>query len=200
MSYDPNSPDPPPGDAPPPGGGPPPGPPPGAPPPPGYEQPGTGQAAGAPQQGYPQPGYPQPGGYPPGAYGGGYGQPVGVVPPSLDGAAYNKALVILLTIITCGLFGIYWTYRTNEDLKAYNGDGLGGGLGIVIYLLLSIVLMFTIPSEIEKMYQRDGRESPVNPMLGLWFLLPIIGNIIWYLKVQDALNDFWLSKGSQPAA
>ena len=35
------------------------------------------------------------------------------------------------------------------------------------------------------MYQRDGRESPVSPMLGL-VSLPIIGNIIWYLKVQDA--------------
>jgi hypothetical protein len=183
MSYEEPNDDaqPPPGDRPPP--------PSSAPPgyqPPGYQQPPYQQQPG----GYP----PQAGGYPPGY------QPVGVVPPSLDGVAYNKGLVILLTIITCGLFGIYWTYRTNEDLKAYNGDGLGGGLGVVIFLLLSVVLMFTIPAEIEKMYQRDGRESPVSPMLGLWFLLPIIGNIIWYVKVQDALNDFWLSKGSQPAA
>jgi Domain of unknown function (DUF4234) len=183
MSYQDPNPAEPPEDRPPPPGGPPPGtPPPGAQQPdyapPGYQQPGS---------------YPAAGGYPPGY------QPVGVVPPSLDGVAYNKGLVILLTIITCGLFGIYWTYRTNEDLKAYNGDGLGGGLGIVIFLLLSVVLMFTIPAEVEKMYQRDGRESPVSPMLGLWFLLPIIGNIIWYLKVQDALNDFWLSKGAQPA-
>jgi hypothetical protein len=161
-----------------------------------YEEPNDAQPPPGDQP--PPPGAPPPGYQPPGYQQPGY-QPVGVVPPSLDGVAYNKGLVILLTIITCGLFGIYWTYRTNEDLKAYNGDGLGGGLGIVIYLLLSVVLMFTIPAEVEKMYQRDGRESPVSPMLGLWFLLPIIGNIIWYVKVQDALSDFWLSKGSQPA-
>ena len=95
--------------------------------------------------------------------------------------------------------GGFWTYRTNEDLKRYNGDGLGGVLGIVIYLLISIVLMFTIPNEIEKMYQRDGRQSPISTVWGLWFLLPIIGNIIWYVKVQRVLNEFWASKGSPQA-
>ena len=122
--------------------------------------------------------------------------PQGIVPSEVTGPYYSKGLVILLMIVTCGIWGIFWTYRTNEDLKKYNGDGIGGVLGIVIYLLLSVVLMFTIPNEIEKMYQRDGRESPVSTVWGLWFLLPIIGNIIWYVKVQSALNEFWVSKGA----
>lgn len=122
------------------------------------------------------------------------------MPASVDGAYYSVGLVILLTIVTCGIWGILWTYRTNEDLKEYNRDGLGGVLGIVIYLLLAVVLMFTIPSEIKHMYERDGRESPVEPLWGLWFLLPIIGNIIWYVKVQNALNEFWVSKGARDAA
>ena len=120
------------------------------------------------------------------------------MPQSVGGAYYSPWLVILLEIVTCGIWGIFWTYRTNEDLKKYNGDGLGGVLGLVIYILLAVVLMFTIPSEIEKMYQRDGRESPVSPLWGLWVLLPIIGNIIWYLKVQSSLNEFWISKGARP--
>ncbi len=124
--------------------------------------------------------------------------PTGRVPPRLGGAFYSPGLVILLMIVTIGIWGFFWTYRTSEDLKKYNGDGLGGVLAIVIYLLLSIVLMFTIPNEIKNMYERDGRQAPVSAVWGLWFLLPIIGNIIWYLKVQSALNDFWLSKGAQP--
>ena len=106
--------------------------------------------------------------------------------------------MILLYFVTCGIWGLLWTYRTSEDLKKYNGEGLGGVLGVVLYLLLFPVLMFTIPDEIQKAFQRDGRESPVSPLLGLWFLLPIIGNIIWYLKVQSALNEFWISKGARP--
>jgi hypothetical protein len=124
--------------------------------------------------------------------------PVGQVPPRLGGVYYSAGLVILLTIVTLGVWGALWTYRTSEDLKRYNGDGLGGVLGVVIYILLSIVLMFTIPNEIEKMYTRDGRQSPISAVWGLWFLLPLIGNIIWYLKVQRTLNEFWLSKGAQP--
>jgi hypothetical protein len=120
------------------------------------------------------------------------------VPERLGGAYYSPGLVILLMIVTLGIWGIFWTYRTNEDLRRYKGDGLGGVLGIVLYLLLSIVLMFTIPDEIQKMYERDGRQSPVSAVWGLWFLLPLIGHIIWYVKVQHALNDFWSSKGAQP--
>jgi hypothetical protein len=135
----------------------------------------------------PPPPAPGPGGY----------SPMGrQVPSDLSGVFYNKGLTILLMIVTIGIWGFFWTYRTNEDLKKYNGDGLGGTLGVVIYLLLNVVLMFTIPNEIKNMYERDGRESPVSAIWGLWFLLPIIGNIIWYLKVQNALNEFWASKGA----
>ena len=94
--------------------------------------------------------------------GGYYLTPMGVPPQSIGGAYYRTGLTILLMIVTIGIWGIFWTYRTNEDLKRYNGDGLGGVLGIVIYLLLSIVLMFTIPNEIEKMYHATavGAQSP----------------------------------------
>ena len=115
------------------------------------------------------------------------------------GERFSPGLVILLTIVTFGIWGALWTYRTSEDLKKYTGDGLGGVLGVVVYIILSIVLMFTIPNEIKNMYERDGRQSPVTPLWGLWFLLPLIGNIIWYLKVQQSLNEFWISKGARPA-
>ncbi len=126
--------------------------------------------------------------------------PVGrQVPIRLGGAYYSVGLVILLTIVTLGIWGVFWTWRTSGDLKRYNGDGFGSGVSLVLYLVFSVILMFTIPSEIKNLYERDGQESPVSAVWGLWFLLPIIGNIIWYVKVQNALNDFWMQKGAQPA-
>lgn len=122
---------------------------------------------------------------------------MGPPPQDISGPLNNTGLTILLTIVTFSIWGAIWTYRTSEDLKRYNGDGLGGVLGVVIYILLSPVLMFTIPNEIEKMYQRDGRQSPITTIWGLWFLLPLIGNIVWYVKVQSSLNDFWRAKGSR---
>jgi Domain of unknown function (DUF4234) len=101
-----------------------------------------------------------------------------------------------LMIVTIGIWGFFWTYRTSDDLQKHNGNGLGGLIGVLIYFVFSPVLMFTIPNEIKNMYERDGRQSPVSAVWGLWFLLPLIGNIIWYVKVQRSLNDFWRSKGA----
>ena len=132
--------------------------------------------------------------------------PMSVPPPPPPATTGNVGkprpvgITILLMIVTLGIWGIFWTFHTNEDLKRYNRTGLGGGLGILIYIVLSVVLMFTIPNEIEGMYQRDGRKSPVGMLLGLWFLLPIVGLFIWYIKVQRALNEFWASKATSIVA
>jgi len=167
-------------------------------PPPGYGQqpPGSGQQ--------PPPGYGQ---QPPPAYGApGYGAPVGygapgygVVPANLGEIYYKPALNILLFIFTCGIWGGIWAWRTHDDLQKHNGDGIGGVVGLILGLLVGVVIMFTVPNEIEKMYQRDGRQSPVSTLWGLWFLLPVIGQFIWYLNVQRALNEFWASKGARTA-
>jgi hypothetical protein len=125
------------------------------------------------------------------------GPPSGQIPDQITGVYYRKGITILLMIVTVGIWGFFWSYHTGEDLKRYNGDGLGGLVNVLIYLVLSVVLMFTIPYEISNMYTRDGRNSPVSTLWGLWFLLPIIGHLVWYLKVQDALNDFWRGKGSR---
>jgi hypothetical protein len=122
---------------------------------------------------------------------------VGTVPERLEPHFYSPGLVILLTIVTLGVWAAVWTYRTNEDLKKFNGDGLGGVLGVVLYIFIPPVVMFTIPAETQNAYRRMERESPVSPLVGLWFLLPLIGNLIWYLKVQRALNDLWVANGAR---
>jgi hypothetical protein len=123
----------------------------------------------------------------------------GQVPSSLNDLFYKPWPNILLSIVTCGIWFGVWSYRTHGDLKRYNGEGLGELAGLLLGLFISPVIMFTVPNEVEKMYQRDGRQSPVSTLWGLWFLLPIIGHFIWYFKVQAALNDFWASKGAQLA-
>ena len=125
--------------------------------------------------------------------------PTGPSPAALSSVYYSTGIVILLSIVTLGIWTLVWSYRTGDDLKRYNGSGLGGGIMLLIAVLASPAVMFLVPSEIDEMYRRDGRPSPVGALLGLWFLLPLIGHIIWYVKVQRALNDFWLSKGTRPS-
>jgi hypothetical protein len=107
---------------------------------------------------------------------------------------------ILIFIITIGIYGIYWAYKTHEELKVHTGEGVGGVLGLVIYILISPVTFFIVPSEVRYMYEDlDGGQSPVRGIYGLWILLPIAGPIIWFVQVQGALNRYWESKGASPA-
>ena len=46
-----------------------------------------------------------------------------------------------------------------------------------------------LAGEVEKLYRAEGKEPPITTIWGLWFLLPIIGNIIWYVRIQNAIND-----------
>jgi hypothetical protein len=109
------------------------------------------------------------------------------------------AFGIVMFIVTLSLYGYYWTYKTHDEIKKYSGEGVGGVVGLVIYVILSIVTPFVIPSEVGKMYRRDGQEPPVSGWTGLWILLPLAGAIVWFVKVQGALNRYWESKGVRPA-
>jgi len=107
---------------------------------------------------------------------------------------------ILLAIVTLAIYAIYWTYKTQDEIKRYSGNGVGGVLGLVIYLVISPVTYFVAPSEVRYMYEDlDGGTSPVRGKTGLWMLLPLAGPIVWFVKVQGALNRYWESKGGSPA-
>ena len=102
--------------------------------------------------------------------------------------------VILLSIFTLGIYHLYWTYKSFEELKRHTGEGIGGVLGLVIALVFAPVNWFVLPSEVGKMYRGDGRTAPMTGWTGLWMFLPLIGFIVWTVKVQGALNRYWTSK------
>ena len=104
--------------------------------------------------------------------------------------------VAIIGLLTFGLYFLYWAYKTGEELKQYSGEGLGGVLWLVIWLVAGIVMIFVAPSEVGKLYSREGREPPVTGKTGFWILLPLVGYFVWVVKVQGALNRFWASKGA----
>jgi hypothetical protein len=60
-----------------------------------------------------------------------------------------------------------------------------------------------IPSEVGKMYDKDGQRRPMSGWTGLWLFpggILIIPAIVWFVKVQGALNRYWEGKASAAAA
>ena len=115
------------------------------------------------------------------------------------GNTRSIGLSILWAVLTIGIYTFIWTYKTQEEIKRHSGNGVGGVVGLVIYFLISPVTYFVVASEVRYMYEDlDGQKSPVRGTTGLWFLLPLIGSIVWFVKVQGALNRYWQSKGAPP--
>jgi Domain of unknown function (DUF4234) len=104
---------------------------------------------------------------------------------------------ILLFIVTLGFYSWYWVFKTQEEIKQHSGEGVGGVIGLVIWILLNVVSAFVIPSEVGKVYKKDGREPPVTGWTGLWLFpgaILIIPAIVWFVKIQGALNRYWASR------
>jgi len=119
--------------------------------------------------------------------------------PGPLGKIRSPWIVILLSIVTIGIYGIYWQYAMFKEMKDYSGQGIGGVLGLVLAVILSIVNIFVMPSEVGSLYAAEGQPKPVRGMTGFWILLPVIGSFVWLFKVQGHLNKFWTSHGAVTA-
>ena len=130
---------------------------------------------------------------------------------------------MLLAILTLGIYTLFWTYWTHEEIKSRSGEGVGGVIGLVIWVIFSPATFILVPAEVKTLYQREGEQSPVRWVLGLWVVIPsagviaavatlatdlsslflvfiFVGMIIWFAGVQNALNRFWSSRVVAAAA
>jgi hypothetical protein len=98
---------------------------------------------------------------------------------------------IALAIVTLGIYALVWTYKTFDELRRATGRGMGGGLALLALIFVGPVIYFMAPHEVSRAYEDLGDPPPVTAITGFWVLLPLLGPIIWFVKVQSALNDLW---------
>lgn len=116
--------------------------------------------------------------------------------PGPIGTPRSVGLTILLTVVTFGFWTLLWSYWNGEELKTYRRDGVGGVAFLLFTIFFVPITMFLMASEVEQMYKDAGEPPRITTMWGLWFLLPLIGGIIWYVRIQNAINEFWQARGA----
>jgi hypothetical protein len=85
-------------------------------------------------------------------------------------------------------------------MKNYSGRGLDGPLALVLAIFVGIVMPYITSSEVGGLYEARGQQKPVSGATGLWVfpgVFIIVGPIIWFVKTNGALNDYWRSVGAQ---
>ncbi len=112
------------------------------------------------------------------------------------GKVRSPVAVVIFSFITLGIYTLYWYYAVFEELKQRTGNGVGGVVGLILGLCIGIVNVFLLPAEVGNMYAQEGLEKPVTGLTGFWVLIPIVGTIIWFVKVQNALNRRWEASGA----
>jgi hypothetical protein len=117
------------------------------------------------------------------------------------GKVRSTGTCVLLTIVTLGIYTLFWYYKTHDEMKQHTGNGIGGPIAFLLALVVGIVMPFLTPNEVGGLYERKGLQKPVSAMTGLWYLLLgwffLIGAIVWFVKTNAALNEYWKSQGAQ---
>src|SRR5687767_9035659 len=93
-----------------------------------------------------------------------YAQPQGPV-----GHIRPTGKIILLFLVTLGIWGFVWYYQVHEEMKRHSGEGLGGVLALLIAIIFGLVMPFLTSNETGLLYERRGQEKPVSALTGLWF-------------------------------
>ncbi|MBR4718765.1 MAG: DUF4234 domain-containing protein [Lachnospiraceae bacterium] len=143
-----------------------------------YEQPNEYQ-----QQGYTQPDYQQ-----------GYSQPYGNVPM---GGGTNRSIVlcIVLLFVTCGIYGIYWMIKLNDELNNLNGTPEDTS-GVMVFILTLVTCGIY---GLYWFYKMGGKVDNIKAGMGmapsslsssiLYLLLALFGlSLVDYCLMQDTIN------------
>jgi hypothetical protein len=120
--------------------------------------------------------------------------------PAPIGKIRSTGVCILLAVVTFGIYPIVWYYQVHEEMKRHTGNGLGGGVALVLALFVGIVMPYITSSEVGGLYERRGQRQPVSGATGLWYfpgVLLLVGPLVWFVKTNGALNSYWASLGAR---
>jgi hypothetical protein len=127
--------------------------------------------------------------------------PNGVAATLPVGKVRETGMCFLLMIVTLGFYSFYWYFKTHDEMKRHSGSGLGGGIALLLAIVVGIVMPFLNSNEVGQLYTRRGQKPPVTAVTGLWVILLgwllFVGIIVWFVKTNNALNEYWRSLGAR---
>ncbi len=104
----------------------------------------------------------------------------------------EPVMVLLLTLVTCGIYGIYWILVNNKDAR--DNEGFDGPSGIVLLLLTIVTCGIYMLYWRYKVTQHVGSSDDASKVLlySLLGFIPFVGFVFMLLaivKMQNVFNE-----------
>lgn len=100
---------------------------------------------------------------------------------------------IILSIITCGIYGIYWFIKLNDEINYLSGNqnDISGGiaflLSVVTCNIYGLFWMYKMGEKLDTIC--SGKGIPIQSRGILYLILSLFGfSIISYALMQDSIN------------
>ncbi len=127
------------------------------------------------------------GGGPSGGYGGGA--------PLYPVQQRSIAVCIILSLITCGIYSLYWIYVLNQDVNSVAGEEpqTGGGMVILLGLITCGIYwwfwLYKMGEKVQTIKSNNGLTASSDAVL--YLVLAIFGlSIIDLALMQDTVNKY----------
>ncbi len=118
----------------------------------------------------------------------------------------NIAVAIILTLVTCGIYGLYWFVVISDDVKEYSNDSemMSGGVALLLTIVTCGIFGFYWAYKLGKnmfsAQQINNLPATDNSVLYLILELFGLGIIVWAI-IQNDLNTITRTKkGVAPQA
>jgi uncharacterized membrane protein len=118
---------------------------------------------------------------------------------TIDGNQYvkrNPLGVLGLTVITLGIYGLYWYYKVNEQIKNFTKDETISPVRSLMALIFGwliivppFIAVYNTAKHVQEMEQRAGVQQQIEPALAV--ILLILISIVIGLYMQEHLNRVW---------
>jgi TRAP-type mannitol/chloroaromatic compound transport system permease small subunit len=115
------------------------------------------------------------------------------------GKTRSPLSVILLSIVTCGIYAIYWYYATMEDInRLYDEQQMKSGMLLILSILCPPVIFYIYYMFDKCLKQVSVRENiEYDGGLILWLLLSLLAGVGWFVAIwqtQSTLNRIWMKR------
>lgn len=105
----------------------------------------------------------------------------------------NIAVCIILSIVTCGLYSLYWLYTLTEDMKVVsnNPNGTSGGMVVILSIVTChLYQLYWLYKQGESVdIAKSARGIPSSNTGIVYLLLSIVGfDIIAWVIMQNEIN------------